>query len=144
MPWPWQMLLLNYHPAPLEPKYSLKIPFITLDSLIFNQVAIMGFPWWLSGKESTCQPKSHEFNTWSRKVPHAVNWTKPVCHNYWAWAPEPGDRNSWSPRALEAVLHNKRSHSNEKPAHHNEKEPLPAATREKPEQWWRSNTAKNK
>ena len=35
----------------------------------------------------------------------------PTCHG--AWALEPA--------CLEPVLHNKRSHSNEKPAHHNEK-----------------------
>ena len=33
---------------------------------------------------------------------------KPVCHNY------------WSPRTLEPMLHNKRSHHSETPAHHNE------------------------
>ena len=37
-----------------------------------------------------------------------------------------------SPRTLEPMLHNKRSHCNEKPAHHNEEEPPLAATRESP------------
>ena len=52
--------------------------------------------------------------------------TKPVCHNYWACALEPVSHNSWTrvpqllkPTHLEPVLRNKRSHSNEKPAHHN-------------------------
>ena len=53
--------------------------------------------------------------------------TKPVCHNYWAWALEPASHNYWAhvpqllkPAHLEPVLHNKRSHRNEKPAYRNE------------------------
>ena len=53
--------------------------------------------------------------------------TKPVRHNYWACALEPVSHNSWAhvpqllkPTCLEPVLRNKRSHSSEKPAHHNE------------------------
>ena len=40
---------------------------------------------------------------------------KPVHHNYWACVPE-----VLKPGHLEPVLHNKRSHLYEKPAHHNE------------------------
>ena len=29
-----------------------------------------GLPWWLSGKESTCQCRGHGFSPWSRKIPH--------------------------------------------------------------------------
>ena len=32
----------------------------------------MGLLWWLSGKESACQYRGHEFDPWSRKVPHAA------------------------------------------------------------------------
>ena len=53
--------------------------------------------------------------------------TKPVRHNYWACALEPANHNYWAhepqllkPARLEPVLRNKRSHRNEKPAHHNE------------------------
>ena len=53
--------------------------------------------------------------------------TKPVRHNYWAWALEPASHNYRAhvpqllkPTRLEPVLRNKRSHDNEKPAHHNE------------------------
>ena len=52
--------------------------------------------------------------------------TKPMCHNYWAWALEPMSHNYWTsvpqllkPVRLEPVLRNKRSHRNEKPAHRN-------------------------
>ena len=53
--------------------------------------------------------------------------TKPVHHNYCTSALEPVSHNYWAhvsqllkPACLEPVLHNKRSHCNEKPAHHNE------------------------
>ena len=42
--------------------------------------------------------------------------TKPMRHNYWAHVPQ-----LLKPEHLEPVLHNKRSHRNEKPMHHNEK-----------------------
>ena len=51
----------------------------------------------------------------------------PVRHNYWACALEPVSHNYWAhvpqllkPARLEPVLHNERSHRNEKPAHLNE------------------------
>ena len=31
---------------------------------------ILGLPWWLSGKESTCKSRRHRFDPWSRKIPH--------------------------------------------------------------------------
>ena len=36
--------------------------------------------------------------------------TKPVCHGYWAHAPEPGSRSHWSLRARKLALPGKRSH----------------------------------
>ena len=33
-----------------------------------------GLPWWLSGKESTCQCKRCRFNPWVRKIPWRRNW----------------------------------------------------------------------
>ena len=63
--------------------------------------------------------------------------TKPVRHNYWACTLEPVSHNYWArmpqllkPAHLEPMLCNKRSHHNEKPARHNEEEPLLSATRE--------------
>ena len=53
--------------------------------------------------------------------------TKPMCHNYWVCPLEPMSHNYWAhmpqllkPTCLEPMIHNKRSHHNEKPAHHNE------------------------
>ena len=69
--------------------------------------------------------------TWVRALvredPTCRGATKPMHHNYWAWALEPASHNYWAhtpqllkPVHLEAVLRNKRSHRNEKPAHCNE------------------------
>ena len=58
---------------------------------------------WFNGKEATCQCRRHEFDPWSRKLPHAMALTQPRHHNYWA-------------SALEQELHN-----NEKPAHRNQR-----------------------
>ena len=32
----------------------------------------VGLPWWLSGKESSCQRRKHKFNPWPWKIPHAA------------------------------------------------------------------------
>ena len=63
-----------------------------------------------------------------REDPTYHQATKPVGHNYWACALEPVSHNYWAwvpqllkPTRLEPVLHNKRSHRNEKPVHWNEK-----------------------
>ena len=34
----------------------------------------MGFPWWLSGKEPTCQCRRHGFNPWVKKIPWRRKW----------------------------------------------------------------------
>ena len=53
--------------------------------------------------------------------------TKSMCHNYWACALEPVSHNYWArkpqllkPGHLEPMLHNERSHHNEKPTYCNE------------------------
>ena len=52
-----------------------------------------------SGKESSCQRRRHGFDPWSGKIPHAVEQqTEPVCHNYWACAPEPSTREATTMR----------------------------------------------
>ena len=62
-----------------------------------------------------------------REDPTCSRTAKPVGHNCWACALEPTSHNYWArvpqllkPTHLEPVLHNKRSHCNEKPVHHNE------------------------
>ena len=61
----------------------------------------------------------------AREDPTCRGATKPVHHNYWAWAPEPASHNYWAhvpqlmkPARLEPMFQNKRGH-NEKPAHRN-------------------------
>ena len=68
---------------------------------------MLGLPWWLSGCESACQCQGHRFEPWSGRIPQAVEQLGPC-----ATTTEPGH--------LEPVLHNKRSHRNEKPVHRNE------------------------
>ena len=44
-------------------------------------------------------------------------------YNYWACTLDPRNCNYWKPHTLEPVLHNKRSHQNEKPVLCNESRP---------------------
>ena len=57
--------------------------------------------------------------TWDQSLvwedPTCHGETKPVRHNYWAHVPQLPKLT-----CLEHVLRNKRSHHNEKPAHHSE------------------------
>ena len=55
-----------------------------------------GLPWWLSDKESSCQCRRHGFNPWSRKIPHAMEQLRPLYHNFWACALEPGNCSYWA------------------------------------------------
>ena len=59
--------------------------------------------WKISLKKCLCV----RFKPWSGKIPHAVEQLSPCA-------------TTTEPTCLEPVLHNKRSHCNEKPAHHNE------------------------
>ena len=63
----------------------------------------------------------------AREDPTCRGATKPLRHNYWAWALEPVSHNYWAhkpqllkPARLEPMPRNKRSHDNEKPAHRKE------------------------
>ena len=98
-----------------------------------NFFHLFGLPSWLSGRVHLPMQE-----TWAPSLIledlTCQGATKPV-HNYWACAPEPGSGNDWSPCGLEPVLHTKRSHCSEKPAH---------STRESPHSNERFNTAKNK
>ena len=37
-------------------------------------ITLKGFPWWLSGKESSCQCRRHGFDSWVGKIPWRVKW----------------------------------------------------------------------
>ena len=62
-----------------------------------------------------------------REDPTCRGATKPVRHNCSALVPQ-----LLKPAHLESVLHNKRSHLNEKPVHRNKEQPPLTATRESP------------
>ena len=55
-----------------------------------------------------------------REDPTCRRATKPICHNYWAYALQPVSHNYWAHAPRETVLCNKRNHHSEKPTHHNE------------------------
>ena len=77
-----------------------------------------GLPWWLSNKESTSQCRRHRFNPWYRKIPQqslAATTTEPMLWSQGTITAEPSSPNYRSLRALEPVLHNKRSFCKEKP-----------------------------
>ena len=63
--------------------------------------------------------RGHDFNPWSRKIPHASELPSPCAPNYWACA-------------LEPMFCNKRSHCSEKPMPHKYMVAPPAPTRESP------------
>ena len=46
-----------------------------------------GLPWWLRGKESTCQCKRHRFGSWPKKISHTA---EPTHHSYWTVLESPG------------------------------------------------------
>ena len=62
----------------LKQTQSLSPPVLTTDSIhphpAKNQKpAKFGFPWWYSGKESTCQCRGHRFDPCSGRIPRASN-----------------------------------------------------------------------
>ena len=91
-----------------------------------------GLPCWLTGKESTCQCRWHEFDPWFQEDPARLRATKPV-HNSWAWALEPTSCNYGSPRSATREATTMRSLSTTA-----RRLPLLAATREKP-RWQQPN-----
>ena len=51
--------------------------FICMSSgkhLLTSSVHFLGFPCWLSAKESTCQCRRHGFDPWVRKIPWRRKW----------------------------------------------------------------------
>ena len=65
--------------------------------------------------------------------------TKPMHHNYWAHMPQ-----LLKPARLGPMLHNKRSHRNEKPAHCSEEQPPLTATRESTHAATKTQSSQNK
>ena len=51
----------------------------------------MGLPWWLSGKKSTCQCRTHRFAPWVGKIP----WRKIGSPFQYSCLENPMDRGGW-------------------------------------------------
>ena len=105
--------------------------FLILDRQCLLKVDL-GLPWWLSGKESSCQCRRHRFNPWFGKTPQAteqlsqcVTTTEPVLWSRRAAATESLCHSCWSLFTLECMLCSKRRHCNEKPAPPLESRPCP-------------------
>ena len=64
-----------------------------------------GLPWWLSGKESTCQWRRCGFDSWVRKIPCEKEMTTHSSIFAWEipWTEEPGMQQSMG---LQRVRHN--------------------------------------
>ena len=74
----------------------------------------LGLPWWLGGKESTCQCRRHGFNPWSRRIPQATEWLRPGATTTYLCS------STQELQVLKPALH-KSSHLNEKPERCNER-----------------------
>ena len=63
------------------------------------------------------QPAKTQVWSLVQEDPTSHETTKPVHHNCWVCALEPGSHNYWSLHTGEFILHNKKSHHKEKPTH---------------------------
>ena len=96
--------------APLSELFTVVLK--TLDSKKNVNTKHLGrLPWWLSGKESTCQWRRRRFNPWSRNILHAAEQlrpcalsTEPVLESPGATSTEPLHCSYWSLSNLEPVL----------------------------------------
>ena len=91
------------------------------------QKVSQGLPWWVCGEESTCQWRRHEFNPWSKKIPHAAEQlspcattAEPVLRAYGQRLPQPPHPRAHAPQQETPPLHSK-----DHPTHHSWREPVP-------------------
>ena len=64
----------NLNNADLTGEMIILVSLIKHVLLIFRafETLLEGLPWWLSGKESTCQCRRHRFDPWSGRIPPAA------------------------------------------------------------------------
>ena len=67
-------------------KYFMEKIVSTMASVLYT-----GLPWWLSGKESTCQGRRCGFNTWVGKIPGEEKGN-PLLYSFLG---SPMDRGAW-------------------------------------------------
>ena len=90
----WQEFILMHDP-PIFISFPLLTGFwasfsLDLPLVISPPNLKMGFPWWLSGKESACQCRRRWFNSWVRKIPWRRKWQPtPILLG------NPMDRGAW-------------------------------------------------
>ena len=53
-----------------------------------------GLPWWLSGKESTCQCRRHRFDPRVKKIPWRRKWALTLSMVF-SYLENPMDRGAW-------------------------------------------------
>ena len=53
------------------------LQFDSSHKVLAQRNLFLGLPWWLSGKEPTCQCRRRRFDPWSGKIPHAVEQLSP-------------------------------------------------------------------
>ena len=74
----WELLLRDTYPSKLEfDTFSPETdPFLSsfLSHIFWNTQFVWGLPWWVGGKESTCQCRRREFDPWVRKIPWRRKW----------------------------------------------------------------------
>ena len=73
---------------------------------MYNVYIKFGLPWWLSGKEATCQCRRCGSDPGRSHTPQG---NKAYVHSYRVCAVEPRSCDACSPRAPESVLCNERS-----------------------------------
>ena len=92
-----QLKWLNTHTRKHQLTYGMKCnrkPYVT-SLCLFPYKA--GVPWWLSGKEPTCQCRRLGFNTWVRKIPWRRKW-HPMDRGAWKATIHGVDNNSDDPK----------------------------------------------
>ena len=67
---------------------------IQLAIYFINSSVCLGFSWWLSGKESSCQCNRRAFDPWSGKIPWRREW-QPLQHSC---LENPMDGGAWRAR----------------------------------------------
>ena len=63
-----------------------------VESMFLKIHSLQGLPWWLSGKEFTCQCKRYRFHPWAGKIPHATEQPS-LCATTVSPVLEPGTQN---------------------------------------------------
>ena len=68
--------LRHFRISTFEKKYCFVTSYPLLTLRVARPVTLKysfsGFPWWSTGWEATYQCRRHEFDHWSRKIPHAA------------------------------------------------------------------------